>query len=68
MTKAEVVRSILSKEFPAGGQVDLIDRQSLPHGSFKGIMVYKDHLTKFIVNHPLASKRLPNLQLKSFPI
>ena len=40
MTKGVVVRPILSKEFSARGQVDLIDMQSLPHGSFKWIMVY----------------------------
>ena len=46
MTKGVVVRPILSKEFSACGQVDLIDMQSLPHGSFKWIMVYQDHLNK----------------------
>ena len=57
MTKGVVVRLILSKEFSARGQVDLIDMQSLPHGSFKWIMVYQDHLTKFVVIRPLISKR-----------
>ena len=51
------VRPILSKEFSARGQVDLIDMQSLPHGSFKWIMVYQTHLTKFVVIRPLTSKR-----------
>ena len=57
MTKGVVVRPILSKEFSVRGQVDLIDMQSLPHGSFKWIMVYQDHLTKFVVIRPLTSKR-----------
>jgi hypothetical protein len=57
MTKGVVVRPILSKEFSARGQVDLIDMQSLPHGSFKWIMVYQDHLTKFVVIRALISKR-----------
>jgi hypothetical protein len=57
MTKGVVVRPILSKEFSARGQVDLIDMQSLSHGSFKWIMVYHDHLTKFVVIRPLTSKR-----------
>ena len=35
MTKGVVVRPILSKEISTRGQVDLIDIQSLPHGSFK---------------------------------
>jgi hypothetical protein len=57
MTKGVVFRPILSKEFSARGQVDLIDMQSLPHGSFKWIMVYQDHLTKFVLIRPLTSKR-----------
>jgi hypothetical protein len=55
------VRPILSKEFSARGQVDLIDMQSLPHDSFKWIMVYQDHLTKFVVIRPLTSKRAPEV-------
>jgi hypothetical protein len=57
VTKGVVVRPILSKEFSARGQVDLIDMQSLPHGSVKWIIVYQDHLTKFVVIRPLTSKR-----------
>ena len=57
MTKGVVVGPILCKEFSARGQVDLIDMQSLSHGSFKWIMVYQDHLTKFVVIRPLTSKR-----------
>jgi hypothetical protein len=61
VTKGVVVRPILSKEFSARGQVDLIDMQSLPHDSFKWIMVYQDHLTKFVVIRPLTSKRAPEV-------
>ena len=57
VTKGVVVRPILSKEFSARGQVDLIDMQSLPHDSFKWIMVYQNHLTKFVVIRPLTPKR-----------
>ena len=57
MTKGVVVRPILSTEFSARGQVDLIDMQSLPHGSFRLIMVYNDHLTKFVFIRPLTPKR-----------
>jgi hypothetical protein len=57
MTKGVVVRPILSKEFSARSQIDLIDMQSLPYGSFKWIMVYQDHLAKFVVIRPLTSKR-----------
>ena len=31
--------------------------QSMPNGQYKWIMVYQDHLTKFCILHPLASKR-----------
>ncbi|XP_037772660.1 KRAB-A domain-containing protein 2-like [Penaeus monodon] len=37
--------------------MDLIDMQSMAQGSYKWIMVYQDHLTKFCVLHPLSSKR-----------
>ena len=57
MTKGVVVRPILSSEFSSRGQVDLIDMQSMAKGSFKWIMVYQDHLTKFCVLRPLTSKR-----------
>jgi hypothetical protein len=53
MTKGVVVRPILSKEFSARGQVDLIDMQSLPHDSFKWIMV----TIKCNVIRPLTSTR-----------
>ena len=38
-------------------QVDLIDMQSQPDGNFHFIMVYQDHLTKFMQLRPLTSKR-----------
>jgi len=37
--------------------MDLIDMQSMAQGSYKWIMVYQDHLTKFCVLRPLSSKR-----------
>ena len=55
-TKGTVVRPILTKEFGTRSQVDLIDMQSMK-GRFSWIMVYQDHLTKFIVLRPLTSKR-----------
>lgn len=56
-TKGVVVRPILTKEFASRGQVDLIDMQSMAQNSFKWIMVYQDHLTKFVVLRPLTCKR-----------
>ncbi|KAK4326939.1 hypothetical protein Pmani_002543 [Petrolisthes manimaculis] len=55
-TKGTVVRPILTKEFGTRSQVDLNDMQSM-QGRFSWIMVYQDHLTKFIVLRPLTSKR-----------
>ena len=57
MTKGVVVRPILSKEFSSRGQVDLIDMQSMGKNSFKWILVYQDHLTKFVILRSLTSKR-----------
>ncbi|XP_068247971.1 KRAB-A domain-containing protein 2-like [Palaemon carinicauda] len=57
MTKGVVVKPILSTEFSSRGQVDLIDMQSMSCRTFKWIMVYQDHLTKFCVLRPLTSKR-----------
>ncbi|XP_068229435.1 KRAB-A domain-containing protein 2-like [Palaemon carinicauda] len=55
-TKGVVVKSILSTEFSSRGQVDLIDMQSMSCRTFKWIMVYQDHLTKFCVLRRLTSK------------
>ena len=38
-------------------QVDLIDYQSCPSNRYKWLMVYQDHLTKFVFLRPLTSKR-----------
>ena len=35
---------------------DLTDMQSEPDGSYRFIMNYQDHLTKFTILHPLKSK------------
>jgi len=38
-------------------QIDLIDLQSQPNAQFKFILNYQDHLTKFVLLHPLHTKR-----------
>lgn len=55
--KGVVVKPIISPNFNSRCQVDLIDFQSHPDGKFKFIMVYQDHLTKFVVLKPLEFKR-----------
>lgn len=64
MTKGIVVKPILSSEFSSRGQVDLIDMQSMSQGSYKFIMVYQDHLTKFCVLRPLTSKRAAEVAIQ----
>lgn len=50
------VKPIISSHFNSRCQVDLIDYQSQPDGKFKFLLVYQDHLTKFVVLKPLSSK------------
>lgn len=38
-------------------QIDLIDMQAQPDGNYKFILVYQDHLTKFVNLRPLSNKR-----------
>jgi hypothetical protein len=54
--KGFVVNPILHKEINSRYQVGLIDMQSNPDRDMKFILVYKDHLTKFILRS-LHSKR-----------
>ena len=56
-TQGVVVRPILTKEYASRAQIDLIDMQSMTRNSFKWILVYQDHLTKFVILRPLTSKR-----------
>ena len=51
-----VVHPLSSNDFNARGQVDLIDMQSCPDGSYKFILNYQDHFTKFCVLGPLKTK------------
>ena len=53
--KAEC-QPILSKPFNDRAQIDLIDMQSSPDGTFNWILHYQDHLTKFSCLRPLRKK------------
>ena len=48
-------------EMNSRAQVDLIDMQSQPDGDLKWILVYQDHLTKFVQLRPVTSKRAPEI-------
>lgn len=54
--KGLVVKPILSKSFNSRCQVDLVDMQSQPDGEYRFIMVYQDHLTKFVQLRALKTK------------
>jgi len=56
---------ILSHDFNSRGQVDLVDMQSKACGSYKWIMVYQCHLTKFVIIRPITTKRASEV---AFPI
>ena len=42
-------------------QVDLIDMQSQPDEGYHFIMIYQDHLTKFVVLRALRTKRAEDI-------
>ena len=54
LKKGIIVKPILHNEMNSRCQVDLIDMQSNPDRDMKFILVYQDHLTKFVL--------LPSLQ------
>lgn len=55
--KGLVVKPMVFSEMNSRCQVDLIDMQSHPDGEYKFILVYQDHLTKFVQIRALKSKR-----------
>ena len=55
--KSLVVKPMISSYFNSRCQVDLIDYQSQADEDYKFVMVYQDHLTKFVVLRPLKSKK-----------
>ena len=55
--KGLVVKPRVFRDINSRGQVDLIDMQSKADGEFKCILVYQDHLTKFVQLHATKSKR-----------
>lgn len=62
--KGLVVKPIVSKEFNSRCQVDLVDMQSQPDGDKKYIMVYQDHLTKFVQIRALKTKTAEEVSRK----
>lgn len=64
----EVVKPILTQEFNGRCQVDLIDFQSRPDGEYKFVLVYQDHLTKYVVLRALKTKTMESIVDQLFPI
>ena len=48
MKKGLVVKPMIFNDMNSRGQVDLIDMQTQANAEYKWIMVYQDHLTKFV--------------------
>ena len=46
--KGLVIKPMIFSEMNSRAQVDLIDMQSQPDRDLKWILVYQDHLTKFV--------------------
>ena len=53
LRKCLVIKSMIFIEMNSTAQVDLIDMQSQP-GDLKWILVYQDHLTKFLQLRPVT--------------
>lgn len=54
--KGLVVRPMIFSELNSRCQVDLIDYRTSPSDGYKFLMVYQDHLTKFVILRPLKTK------------
>lgn len=56
-SKGLVIKPMVFSEMNSRCQVDLIDMQSQGDGEFQFIILYQDHLTKFVQLRPLKTKR-----------
>ena len=59
--KVMVIKPMIFSEMNSGAQVDLTDMQSQPDGDLKWILVYQNHLTKFVKLRLVRSKRAPEI-------
>jgi len=62
------IKNIVTEGFGVRGQVDLIDFQSMPDGSFKYLLNYIDHGVKKLTSIPLTSKRASSVAFALFTI
>ena len=59
--KGLVIKPMIFSEMNSRAQADLIDMQSQPDVDLKWILVYQEHLTKFVELRPVTSKRAPEI-------
>ena len=59
--KSAAENSILNTEMNSRGQVDIINMVSQQDGEYKFIMVYRDHVTKFVQMRPLKTDRIKEI-------
>ncbi|XP_030765291.1 KRAB-A domain-containing protein 2-like [Sitophilus oryzae] len=55
--KGIVSKPTIFNDWNSRCQVDLIDYQSHADGKYRYVLVYQDHLTKFVILRPLETKR-----------
>ena len=55
-------------EMNSRAQVDIINMQSQPDRDLKWILLYQDHLIKFVPFRPVKSKRTPEVACQLFDI
>jgi len=67
--KGLVVKALISNELNSRCQIDLIDMlQAQPDGNYKFVLMYQDHLTKFVLLRPLTHKRAEEVAYVLFDI
>ena len=54
-----MIKAITFTEMNSRAQADIINMQSQPDRDLKWIILYQDHLTKFVPFRPVKSKRAP---------
>ena len=56
-----MIKAITFTEMNSRAQADIINMQSQPDRDLKWIILYQDHLTKFVPFRPVKSKRAPEI-------
>lgn len=62
------MKPILTEEMNGRCQVDLIDYQSRRDGEYKFVLVYQDHMTKYVILRALKTKTMDTITDVLFPI